>query len=413
MAIKVIELDLANFETKPLNLKGYDEIQVLGRFDGKPLGYAWIKSPTGLANLTLQEIRLEVLRQLSTELMLTILKKDLKNLNSPVKKPDANLPFITVAVITRNRSQSLELTLQSLKRLNYPTEKKEILIVDNAPNNQLTQKLVGKYPEFHYVVEPRPGLEWGRNRAIREAKGEIIAYTDDDVVLDPGWLLAIGQRFGDPEITGVTGLVVPARQDTEAEIFFEQLGGFGRGFEQRFFSMAWHKIHPAFPFASNVCGTGANMAFRKSALVQLNGFDPVLGAGSLARGGGDLDMFYRMIRAGYLIVYEPQALLWHYHRQDYEGLTKQFQGHGGYYAFLTKIFIYDKAMRWQILAFGVKSYFSDRILNIFKYRGEQRKVIAARAWYSLLGAYRYFKSVKRYKQIITQYGKIELEKEQI
>ena len=83
-----------------------------------------------------------------------------------------------------------------------------------------------------YVREARPGLDWARNRAIAEAAGEMIAFTDDDVEVDPGWIRALVAAFAarSRRVAAVTGLVVPAELDTEAQVLFERYRGFGRGF---------------------------------------------------------------------------------------------------------------------------------------------------------------------------------------
>ena len=145
------------------------------------------------------------------------------------------LPLVTVAVCTRDRTAQLAGCLDSLGRLDYPAL--DVLVVDNAPSDPATARLVGeRYPQVRYVCEPRPGLNWARNRAIAEARGEIIAYTDDDVVVDPGWVRALAHVFAQhPEVMAVTGLVVPYELETEAQMFFERYGGFGRGFERKWY----------------------------------------------------------------------------------------------------------------------------------------------------------------------------------
>ena len=156
--------------------------------------------------------------------------------------------------------------LDALCRLDYPAL--DLVVVDNAPRDTTTARLVhGRYPQLRYVCEPRPGLNWARNRAIAEARGEIIAYTDDDVVVDRGWVRALAQVFAEePEVMAVTGLVVPLELETEAQCLFERYGGFGRGFQRQ-----WYRVDRQ----SGECaatrhggagkfGTGANMAYRHS-----------------------------------------------------------------------------------------------------------------------------------------------------
>jgi len=92
----------------------------------------------------------------------------------------------------------------------------------------------------------------------------------------------------------------------------------------------------AFPFTAGRFGSGANMAFRTSWLREAGGFDPATGAGSPARGGDDLHAFLRVILDGATLVYEPGAVVRHWHRRQYEGLRRQALGYGiGLGAYLT------------------------------------------------------------------------------
>ena len=92
---------------------------------------------------------------------------------------------ITIVVCTRNRTAQLSTCLDTLLALDYSTY--EIIIVDNAPSDNATYDLATSLP-VRYVREKRPGLDWARNRGIKEARYDIIAFTDDDVRVDPYWL---------------------------------------------------------------------------------------------------------------------------------------------------------------------------------------------------------------------------------
>src|SRR5579884_2906545 len=96
-------------------------------------------------------------------------------------------PFASVIVGTRDRPEQLAACLSSLLALHYPHY--ELIVVDNAPATQATAELVNKFAAncsyLRYVREDHPGSSWARNRGILEAKGEIIAFADDDVVVDP------------------------------------------------------------------------------------------------------------------------------------------------------------------------------------------------------------------------------------
>jgi GT2 family glycosyltransferase len=212
-------------------------------------------------------------------------------------------------------------------------------VVDNAPSDADTRRLVARrYPRFRYVEEPRPGLDWARNRAVLESRGEIVAFTDDDVSVDRGWVRALATRFlCEPEAAAITGLVVPDEIDVPAQSLFEDYGGFGRGFRRRYFQVdaAGGESAAGRHGGAGKFGTGANMAFRRSLFESAGGFDPALDVGTPANGGGDLEMFYRVLKAGHLLVYEPAAIVRHRHRRDYAALRAQLANNGiGFYAYL-------------------------------------------------------------------------------
>jgi glycosyltransferase involved in cell wall biosynthesis len=261
----------------------------------------------------------------------------------------------------------LRRTLASLLLLDYPVEKWELLVVDNAPDDNTTARVVADFPRCKYVVESRPGLNWARNCAVLEASGEIIAYTDDDVEVDSQWLRSLAHHFVNPAVMCVTGLVVPAQRETPAQNLFEEYGGFGRGFETRYFTMGVRKYWRYWPLGAGIFGTGCNMAFRRSLFDRIGLFDVALDVGTPSQGAGDHDLFYRTIRANYILVYEPRAIIWHYHRSDMTALQRQLRDFGrGVYAFWTKTFLTDSQMRWRTLTFAMSWYlqwFGGRLLH--------------------------------------------------
>jgi GT2 family glycosyltransferase len=180
-----------------------------------------------------------------------------------------------------------------------------------------------------YFREPRLGLDWARNRAILEARGEIIAFTDDDALPDADWVRSLAAVFAeDAAVMAVTGLVVPYELETEAQILFEQYGGFGRGFQR-----TWYRLDSAGRERWRFCGagqfgTGANMAYRRTVFDRVGTFDPALDVGTVTGGGGDLEMFFRVVNAGHTLVYEPRALVRHHHRREYAHLRTQLHGWG-------------------------------------------------------------------------------------
>ena len=227
----------------------------------------------------------------------------------------------------------------------------EILVVDNAPSDDRTRDLVSQRPEVSYVREPRPGLNFARNRALREARGEILAFLDDDVVVDRGWLEGLCDAWNTNRDAGAfTGQVLPMELETEAQVVFEKRGGFRRGFERVRYGPV-SPGDPLYPGGAGNFGAGANMAFTTDILRALGGFDEALDTGADVPGGGDLDVFYRTIRAGHALVYEPRCLVFHQHRRDMAALRRQYERSWGlgFMCYLTKCLKTDPERRINLL----------------------------------------------------------------
>ncbi len=241
----------------------------------------------------------------------------------------ADAPFISVVICTRDRPEQIRQCLTRLTRQRYP--RYEVVVVDNAPTSDALRQVVEEQAAagapFRYWVEPRPGLSWARNAGIAAAKNDIIAFIDDDEQPDEDWLAWIANGFTRGDRVGcVSGIVLPAKLDNAVENLFEQIGGHskGRGFVPETFTKSGPQspLWPLPPF-----GVGANMAFRREALDRVGGFDVALGAGTPTGGGEDTLAITMVMLAGYQMVYEPVALMWHHHRQDMASLNKQLHGY--------------------------------------------------------------------------------------
>jgi glycosyltransferase involved in cell wall biosynthesis len=237
---------------------------------------------------------------------------------------------VTVAVCTRDRPDDLDRCLTALTRL--ASTGHELLVVDNASAGEATRKVAESHSGVRYVREDRPGLDIARNRAMREARGAIVAFCDDDAVPEPEWLAALAAGFTSPRTLCVTGLTLPLELETEAQEWFERTNAFFRGLDPVLYDGAVDD-----PFLVARIGAGVNMALRTSVLELIGPFDEALDAGTAARSGGDHDMFTRILIAGYCIAYEPAAISHHRHRRDWQGLRDTVRGYGtGVYAHLTK-----------------------------------------------------------------------------
>jgi GT2 family glycosyltransferase len=256
-------------------------------------------------------------------------------------RPNESRQFISAVVCTRGRPDMLSHCIAALRQISY--RDCEVIILDNAPPDDAAQRafshLVGDDPRFRYVVEPRRGLARARNHALNVARGEIIAFTDDDVQVDPLWLEGVLRGFRRARGVGaVTGMVASASLLTQAEQYFDARVWWSSSCVPRVY---WESRGPddpmIHPYGAGRFGTGANMAFRRDLMLALGGFDEAFGAGSITGGSEDLDAFVRVLRSGYGLSYEPSALVWHEHRSGDEALRQQMYEYGkALSAYITK-----------------------------------------------------------------------------
>ncbi len=250
------------------------------------------------------------------------------------------LPAISVVLCTRDRPEQVADALRSILSLDYPDF--EVVVVDNAARTDATAQVVQRLDDLRVrlVTEPVPGLSTARNTGLRAARHQIVAFTDDDVVVDPLWLRGIARGFRRaPFVTCVSGLVPSGELRTAAQAYFDQRVSWAGSLRPRLYSMAAPPPdQPLFPFQVGRFGTGANFAVQRDRILALGGFDEALGAGTASQGGEDLDIFFRVLTAGDILATEPAAIVWHRHRSDNEALLKQARGYGlGLGAWLTKV----------------------------------------------------------------------------
>jgi Glycosyl transferase family 2 len=271
-----------------------------------------------------------------------------------------HLPAISVVIATTfERRPLLDACLRSLATLDYPDY--ELIVVDNRPAGSGAVKL----PGATVIREPRPGLSAARNRGLAAAQADIVALTDDDVEVDPAWLLAIALRLqAHQEEVCVTGLVFPRELETPAQVEFED---YYDGFGPRTFDPVSHRMRmPAGSgtwltpstveavgddgrcrsefslYLAGNFGVGANMAFRTQTLRELGGFELALGPGTLTRNGEELAAFARLAWRGHSLGFEPAALVHHVHRREHAALRRQIGNYGlGFSAMLTALVLED------------------------------------------------------------------------
>jgi len=286
---------------------------------------------------------------------------------------------ISAVVCTADRQAKLKRLLASLSAVELRRGlSAELILVNNAPLNDLGSILreaaIHLQMPVTLVNESSPGLARARNRGLLHARGAVIAFTDDDCIVDRSWLANIWGRFvSEPELMGLGGRVELARPgDVPVTVRTgdvpEQLSTFAG----------------VFGFMH-----GCNMAFRRALFERIGGFDSDFGAGSALRAGEDTEFVYRAFRAGARIGYEPSVLVWHDHgratwRQKRTTLNGYHQANG---AVLAKF-----ARAGDAPATALLRAVARRPLDLLR-RRPFSVLEATRAWYQLLmfglGAARY------------------------
>lgn len=233
--------------------------------------------------------------------------------------------MLSVIVCTWNRASQLAPCLRKFTELQSPQKDWELLVVDNNSSDN-TQEVVRKFAahapfQVKYVFESRQGLSHARNRGIAEACHSIVAFTDDDCLVDRLWANTILHEFSDDESLAVLGGRV------------ERGGPDGLPIGTRTFSDRIQVLSFEQLFSRMI---GCNMAFSKRVFDTVGSFDPLLGKGTSLGSAEDLDLLYRALKKGLKIVYSPDVVVIHAHGRStldaIQQVTDEYtKGRGGFY----------------------------------------------------------------------------------
>ncbi|HJQ82902.1 MAG TPA: glycosyltransferase [Candidatus Binatia bacterium] len=219
------------------------------------------------------------------------------------------MPMVSVIVPAFNAEHTIGGCLAALLAQDYPGERLEIIAVDNRSTDRTAGVMCG-YP-VRVVAERRVQSSYAaRNAGLAEARGAILCFTDADCLPDPGWVRALVAALADEDAGGAAGRIEAAPGTTLVERF---------QVDERVLDAANAFTRPTLPFAQT-----ANAAYRRVVFERVGLFDPSLVS------GGDLDLSWRMQRAGWGLAYAPGALVRHRHRTTFRGLVKLYakNGHG-------------------------------------------------------------------------------------
>ena len=244
----------------------------------------------------------------------------------------------SVVISTHRRPDYLAGALEALARLD--PQPLEVIVVDNDPGD-LDCREQAERAGARYVREDRRGLNAARTAGARAARGELVAYLDDDCIASPHWLGQLPELFDDPLVAAVTGPAFAYELTTPAQRRRDVVAGFVHGFGRTTFD--WTMLRPVH---SGRVGAGANMIFRRDKLAELGDpFPPDLDGGTASVSGGDLYALYRVLAAGYRITYDPATFVFHRHRADADALRSTVRGYGvGAAAFLTKTLLEEREL---------------------------------------------------------------------
>lgn len=214
--------------------------------------------------------------------------------------------MISVVVCTHNRADTLARMLEAFfAQPDLAKVHHEIIVVDNHSTDHTVDVVERFTPQktLEYVYETKQGHTFARNRGILESRGEIVAFLDDDVIVDPHWLIALARTFEETDADVVGG---------KAALIFESDPPPWMGVEFRK-ALSEVDLGDVRKDAGNGQRLyGLNIAFRKASLQKAGGFDDDLGRrGEQVQGGDEQDLVGRIVRAGGKTLYEPRALVGH------------------------------------------------------------------------------------------------------
>ncbi len=215
-------------------------------------------------------------------------------------------PRVSVVVCAHNAAATLADCLAALERLTYPDY--EVIVVNDGSRDR-TSAVARRHPRVRLIEAPHAGLSVARNVGLAHATGEIVAYTDADARPDCDWLSYLVQPIVGAGAVGAGGPNLVPRDDP----FFAQCVARAPG----------SPTHVLLDDRTAEHVPGVNMAFRRSALEAIGGFDPIF-----VRAGDDVDVCWRLEERGWAIGFAPSALVWHHHRRSLAAYWRQQVGYG-------------------------------------------------------------------------------------
>jgi len=219
--------------------------------------------------------------------------------------PHLPWPRVSVVVCTYNGSRTIRDCLDGASRLAYPDY--EVIVVDDGSSDATA--VIARQYDCRLIQTENRGLASARNSGLAAATGDIIAYLDDDAYPDPDWLTYLAATFLRTGYAGVGGPnIAPPGDGPIAECVARAPGG---------------PVHVLVTDREAEHIPGCNMAFRKSCLDAIGGFDP-----QFRTAGDDVDVCWRLQERGWTLGFHPAAMVWHHRRNSVRAYWRQQIGYG-------------------------------------------------------------------------------------
>jgi glycosyltransferase involved in cell wall biosynthesis len=215
-------------------------------------------------------------------------------------------PQVSVIVCAYNADRTMDSCLAHLEKVNYPNY--EVVVVNDGSTDD-TLEICERYNYIKLICQPNKGLSVARNVGLEAATGDIIAYTDSDCDVDPDWLTYLVATFQSTGLSAVGGPNFPPPEDALIPSCVAVSPG--------------GPTHVLLSDDTAEHIAGCNMAFRKEALEEIEGFDPQFRAA-----GDDVDVCWRLQDKGYTIGFSPAAIVWHFRRNTIKDYLNQQRGYG-------------------------------------------------------------------------------------
>ncbi len=344
---KTISVELTQPIQISSDLSAYQRLKCLIKWRGIPLGY--ISLPIIRGSCSTESIIQEAIASQCHKIFKELIRQGLAtkstnswNIHSLLGKPDsADFPVFTVdilpslSIIICPCSQGEVHLAACLNSIKLATTKPLEIVIPTSSNDSF-QSIRADYPQINWLLVSSENRSVQRNLAMQAAKGEIVAFLDEDCQIEPNWVQAMSLAFAnDSDVTAIIGSVMSPDLQTQMEAWCEQKYSLDHGTER-----LWHSLDLIKPvrwttLATMWIASGVNMAFRRSSLKSLGGFDEALDQTSYARDGANLEIFSRVLLSGNTLLYEPSALVKYSpfaNKSDFQTQVKH--DIGGLYAYI-------------------------------------------------------------------------------